>query len=86
MKAFFLSAALIFAAATPSFACTPEELTAKATDVSQKLQEMMAMDAQKANAILEKVTAKQSQMMKPDMMMDVEDACKFYDEILADLG
>lgn len=80
MKAFFLGAALVFAASSPSFACTPEELVAKATDVSQKIQELMAKDAQKANAILEKVAAKQAETVK-----DVEGACKFYDEVLAEL-
>lgn len=80
MKAFFLSTALIVAVANPSLACTPEELVAKAADVSQKIQALMVTDAQKASAILEKVAAAQSEAVK-----DVEGACKFYDEVLKEL-
>lgn len=81
MKAFFLSTALIVAVASPSVACTSEDLVTKAADVSQKLQVLMATDAKKANAILEKVAA----AAQGETVKDVEGACKFYDEVLKEL-
>jgi hypothetical protein len=78
MKTYLLTAALIIAA-TPSFACTAEDLTAKATEVSQKMQELTAKDPQKAAAVAQKMTAGQAQTAT-----DPNGACKLYDDILAD--
>lgn len=80
MKAFFLSAALVVVAATPSFSCTAEELVTKASEVSRKIQELMIKDAQKANTLLEKIAVAQGEAVK-----DAESACKFYDEVLEEL-
>lgn len=80
MKVFFLSAALISVATTPSFSCTTEELVTKAADVSRKIQEMMIKDAEKANTLLEKIAVAQGEAVK-----DAEGACKFYDEVLEEL-
>lgn len=79
MKTYLLTAALIFAA-TPSFACTAEDLTAKATEISQKMQELAARDPQKAAAVSEKMTAAQT-----EAATDLSGACKVYDDMLAEL-
>ena len=79
MKTYLLTAALIIAA-TPSFACTAEDLTAKATEVSQKMQELTAKDPQKAAAVARKMTDGQAQTAT-----DPNGACKLYDDILAEL-
>lgn len=79
MKAFLLTAALIVAA-TPSFACTAEEATAKATELSQKMQELAAKDPQKASEIAQKMSAAQTQAAT-----DLDSACKVYDDMLAEL-
>ncbi|ERI15452.1 hypothetical protein L614_002200000190 [Ochrobactrum sp. J50] len=80
MKAYFLAAALVVAA-TPSFACTAEEATAKATEVSQKMQELAAKDPQKAATVAQKMSAAQTQAAT-----DLDGACKVYDDMLAELN
>ncbi len=80
MKNYLLTAALILAA-TPSFACTAEDLTAKATEISQKMQELAARDPQKAAAVSQKMAAGQAQAAT-----DLSGACKVYDEMLAELN
>ncbi len=79
MKTYLLTAALVFAA-TPSFACTAEDLTAKATEVSQKMQELAAKDPQKATAAAQKLSAVQT-----EAATDLDGACKLYDDMLAEL-
>lgn len=79
MKTYLLTAALIIAA-TPSFACTAEDLTAKATEVSQKMQELAAKNPQRAAAVAQKMTEGQAKTAT-----DPNGACKLYDDILAEL-
>ena len=80
MKAYFLTAALIIAV-TPSFACTAEEATAKATEVSQKMQDLASKDPQKAAEIAQKVSSAQAQVAT-----DLDGACKLYDDMLSELN
>ncbi|WP_313195734.1 hypothetical protein [Shinella zoogloeoides] len=80
MKKAHLLAFVIAMAATPSFACTAEEATAKATEVSQKMQDLAAKDPQKATEVAQKISAAQSQAVT-----DLEGACKLYDDMLAEL-
>ena len=79
MNAYLLATALVVAAA-PSFACTAEETTAKATEVSQKMQELAAKDPQKAATVAQKMSAAQAQAAT-----DIDGACKLYDDMLAEL-
>lgn len=80
MKKAHLLAFVVAMAATPSFACTAEEATAKATEVSQKMQDLAAKDPQKATEVAQKMSAAQSQAIT-----DLEGACKLYDDMLAEL-
>ena len=81
MKKGHLLACVIAMAATPSFACTAEEATAKATEVSQKLQELAAKDPQRATEVAQKMSVAQTQVVS-----DMEGACKLYDDMLAELN
>ena len=82
MKAYILAAAAAFAlAATPALACTQDEATAKAMEISQKMQELAAKDPQKAGEVAQKLSALQSQGVS-----DLAEACKVYDEVLAEIG
>lgn len=79
MKTYLLTAALILAA-SPSFACTAEDLTAKATEISQKMQELAATDPQRAAAVSQKMTAVQT-----EAATELNGACNIYDAMLAEL-
>ncbi|GHC79478.1 hypothetical protein [Limoniibacter endophyticus] len=81
MKAYLLTAALVLAATPAAFACTAEEATAKATEVSQKMQELAAKDPQKASEVAQKMASAQSQTAT-----DLAGACKVYDDLLAELN
>lgn len=80
MKAYLVAAALIVAA-TPSFACTDEEATAKATEVSQKMQQLAAKEPQKVATVAQKMSAAQTQATT-----DLDGARKVYDDMLAELN
>lgn len=79
MKSFLLALSIV-TIATPSFACTNEELQAKAMQVSTKMQELAAKDPQKAGDIGQRVSKAQA-----GGVSNVDEACKLYDDILADL-
>ena len=80
MKTYLLTAALILAA-TPSFACTAEDLTAKAAEISQRMRELAAKDPEKAAAVSQNMTAGKAQAAT-----DLSGACKVYDDMLAELN
>lgn len=79
MKAYLLTLSMVLAA-TPSLACTSEELQAKAMQVSTKMQQMAAKDPQKAGEIGQKVAKAQA-----GGVSNLDEACKLYDGILVDL-
>ena len=81
MKKAHLLAFVVAMAATPSFACTAEEATAKATQVSQKMQELAAKDPQKMQEVAQKMSTAQTQAVS-----DLEGACKLYDDLLAEMN
>ncbi|MBB4091687.1 hypothetical protein HGG72_22505 [Ochrobactrum pecoris] len=77
----YLLGALFVVLATPSFACTAEEVQAKAMEVATKMQEVAAANPQKAQEIAQKMSGAQTQATS-----DLEGACKVYDDLLADLN
>lgn len=80
MKTSILALGFILAASTAAFACTAEELQAKAMEVSTKVQTVIAAHPDKATEITEKFTALQT-----NPPTDVESACKVYDDLLVEL-
>lgn len=80
MKTSILALGFILAASTAAFACTAEELQAKAMEVSTKVQTVIAAHPEKATAITEKFTALQT-----NPPADVESACKVYDDLLVEI-
>ena len=80
MKTTYLLAVAFAMAATPALACTAEEATAKATELSTKLQELAASDPQKAGELAQKLTEGQTQVAT-----NLEGACEYYDNILAEI-
>ena len=80
MKTSILAAAFIFAGTASAFACTPEELQAKAMELSTKVQTVVAANPDKATEISEKFTGLQT-----NPPTDVASACVAYDDLLAEL-
>lgn len=80
MKTSILALGFIVASSSAAFACTAEELQAKAMDLSTKVQTVVAAHPDKATAISEKFMALQTQPPA-----DVETACKVYDDLLAEI-
>lgn len=81
MKRILLALPLLVVAASPTFACTVEEVQAKAMEVATKMQTLAATDPQKATEIAQKLQASQTQATT-----DLEGACKTYDDLLAELN
>lgn len=65
--------------ASPALACTTEEMQAKATEISMKMQELALSNPQKAAEIGQKLSQVQTQSVT-----DLESACNLYDEMLAE--
>lgn len=65
--------------ASPALACTTEEMQAKATEISMKMQELALANPQKAAEVAQKLSEAQTQSVT-----DLESACKLYDEMLAE--
>ncbi|MDR1396134.1 MAG: hypothetical protein LBJ14_00125 [Desulfarculales bacterium] len=59
-------------------ACTQEELLAKAQEVQTKLTALAQQDPQKATAVTQ-------EMMKATQITNNDEACKFYDDLLAQI-
>lgn len=76
MKAYLLAIAVVMTAASPSLACTAEDVTAKSTEFSTKMQELAAKDPQKAAEVAQKLSGAQSQLAS-----DPTSACKVYDDV-----
>jgi outer membrane murein-binding lipoprotein Lpp len=78
----FLAAALTIAALSSSaaYACTSEELQAKAMAISTKIQELAKKDPQKASEWSQKFAAQQQAAGQPK---SIDEACKFYDDMIA---
>jgi hypothetical protein len=64
-----------------AYACTPEELQAKAMAVSTKIQALAQKDPQKASEWSQKFAAQQGSAQPKTM----DESCKFYDDILASI-
>lgn len=74
------SALLITAAgSSAALACTQEELTKKANEVTTAVQEAVTKDPSKAQAI---ITKSQEMQTKFQGSTDINEACKAYDELL----
>ncbi|HWV22475.1 MAG TPA: hypothetical protein VN036_15715 [Devosia sp.] len=80
MKTSILALGFVLAASSAAFACTAEELQAKAMEVSTKVQTVIAAHPEKATDITAKFTALQT-----NPPTDVESACKVYDDLLAEI-
>ncbi|MGV3576150.1 MAG: hypothetical protein ACO1O4_13575 [Devosia sp.] len=80
MKTSILALGFILAASSAAFACTAEDLQAKAMEVSTKVQTVIAANPDKATEITAKFTALQT-----NPPADVASACKVYDDLLAEL-
>jgi seryl-tRNA synthetase len=79
--------ALLLAAPVAHAACTSEELQAKAAAYSKRIQEVVAKDHTKAQALGAKVQEAaqklQEAMKQPGAGMD--EVCRFYDQLIAEL-
>ncbi len=90
MKKSLIGAALALVALAPAAnaACTQAELQAKAAAYSKRVQEVIAKDHTKAQALSIKVQESaqklQEAMNQPGSGMD--EVCRFYDQLLAELG
>lgn len=77
-----ISLALLLALASSSaFACTAEELQGKATELTTKMQALVAKDPQKAGEIGQKMS-----MTQASQASDMDGACKAYDDLLAEIA
>lgn len=80
MKTVLIALSLSLFASSAALACTAEELQAKATEVSTKMQALATSDPQKASEIGTKLASVQT--AQPT---DLESACKVYDELIAEI-
>jgi hypothetical protein len=80
MKSSILALGFIVATSTAAFACTAEELQAKAMELSTTVQTVVMANPDKATEITEKFTALQT-----NPPADMESACKVYDDLLGEL-
>lgn len=80
MKKSIIAAAFIFAGTATAFACTPEELQAKAMELSTKVQTVVAANPDKATEISEEFMGLQT-----NPPTDVDAACQAYDDLMVEL-
>lgn len=80
MKAILMALGIAMLAST-ALACTAEEMQSKAIELPTKLMKLAATDPQKAAENGKKLTEAQSQSQS---VVDLDGACKHYDEILAE--
>jgi len=84
MKKLFAGAlALAALSSSAAYACTTDELQAKAMAVSTKIQDMAQKDPQKASAWSQKFAAQQQGAAQPKT---VDEICKMYDDLLASMN
>jgi len=79
LRIFVVVAAL---APVSAFACTAEDINAKATELSTSLQTLAAKDQKKAMEVTQRMQAIQAKQQAPGSMTE---ACKMYDELLAEV-
>lgn len=79
LKILVIAAAL---APVSAFACTMEEVNAKATELSTSLQALVARDQTKAMAVTQRMQDIQMKQANPGSMQEV---CKMYDELIAEM-
>lgn len=83
MKKITLALAFAFVSSTAALACTPEDLQAKATELTNQIQTLVVQDPQKAADVGEKMAAMQAEMQKAT---DMDGVCKLYDDLLAEIA
>jgi hypothetical protein len=84
MKQVFAGALLLAAlSSSAAYACTTDELQAKAMAVSTKIQDMTQKDPQKASDWSQKYAAQQQGSTQPKT---VDEICKLYDDLLAGMN
>lgn len=81
MKNIALALAIALASSSAALACTPEELQSKATDLTTKMQTLVAKDPQKAGEVGQKMAGIQA-----NQASDIDGACKLYDDLLAEIA
>lgn len=67
-----------------AMACTPEEVQAKATELSTHLQELVAKDPVKAGEVGQRLGAMQGHDVAS--IKDLGKVCKLYDDMLAEVA
>ena len=83
----FAVAGLLAVSAANAFACTAQDVQAKAMQVSQKMQELAQKDSNKLQAISAKAQ-EGGQKLQAAMASGkgLEEVCKYYDELLAEMN
>lgn len=81
MKTMTLALVLAFASSSAALACTPEELQSKATDLTTRMQSLVAKDPQRAGDVGQKMANIQANQAN-----DMATACKLYDDLLAEIA
>ncbi|MDB5616991.1 hypothetical protein [Tardiphaga sp.] len=83
MKTYLLAVSLVLAAAPAFAACTEQQVSDKAMQVSAKLETLTAKDPKKAEEVMMKMVAAQSD---PKATASVDAMCKSYDDLLAEIA
>lgn len=86
VKISYVGAALIsmtFAGAVAAAECTPESMQARAMAVTTEVQKLAATDPQKMNEVMTKMATAAQEMQQGG---DLNDVCKLYDELEAELA
>lgn len=73
------AAVFMFSAGIASAACTPEELQAKATTVATQLQTLAQKDAAKFQQVVQDFQQKSTELSQKG---DMDELCKYYDEMI----
>lgn len=83
----FAVAGLLALSAATALACTAQDVQAKAMQVSQKMQELAQKDPNKLQAVSAKAQ-EGAQKLQAAMGAGkgLEEVCKFYDELLAEMN
>jgi hypothetical protein len=82
-KLFAVTAALALLSSSAAFACTEDELLAKVTAVTAKIQDLAGTDPQKVNDWTQRVAAQLQAVGTPK---SIDELCKMYDGLLAGLN
>lgn len=84
MKRTLIALTVLAFSAAGAMACSPEDLQAKATELSTKLQDLVAKDPVKAGEVGQRLGALQTGDVAT--IDDLEPACKLYDDMLAEIA